>query len=675
MNKTLLFKSRADLTAEENLAAFVRYCRADLVLFGINLAFDEDVWDITETYPVKGATKRNRVHFSSYEAAKAQQYAPAMSSQFKDFAKAYFRYSLSLRSSSAWANRIAALRALDHALVLEGQEGRVSRATHDTFVRACSIIQQGYAFNTAPKIAGQLSEICGLVVRLGFCQMKTPWKSTLKRSEDSANRVGAKAEKARDEKLPSKAAIEALAYIFQNPETPAERIVTSAVALMYCFPQRINEVVRLPYNCEVEYDAENNRNYGLREPGSKGSEDSVRWVLETMEPVARKAIANLKEASREARMVAAWYEQNPGKIYLKPQYEYLREQEYVSMEEIGMMLYGFPRRVKTWTDEHGAEISFWKPCLFSYIERLALSKLPLDLFNPSPNLRFSESLFIALRFELNATLMTYSCLVDRVSRDLIAGRLGSSGDVASLFARRGYTDFDGNPLSMRSHQARHYLNTLAQSNGASQLDIAMWSGRADPSQNSTYDHVTPGELLRKTKEIALAGKSQLFAGVSDIPKIRVVAHRDDATGRLITGTAHATLYGMCRHDFAASPCPIHRDCLNCHEHICVKGAHVKLANIKRMHDETEGLLKKAEAAEGQDKYGASRWVRHHCQTLDHCKQLIAILENATIADGALVALNDIVSASKVERVEFLRQEKLGNPRQNRLLERLRNGKK
>ncbi|MBB3222117.1 hypothetical protein [Pseudoduganella umbonata] len=675
MNKTLLFKSRADLTAEENLAAFVRYCRMNLVLFGGDLAFDEDIWDITETYPVKGATKRNRAYFSSYEAAKAQRYAPAMSPQFKDFAKAYFRYSLSLRSSSAWANRIAALRALDHALVLEGQEGRITRATHDTFVRACSIIQQGYASITAPKIAGQLSEICDLVVRLGFCQMKTPWKSTLKRSQDSGTRVGVEAEKARDEKLPSKAAIEALAYIFQNPETPAERIVTSAVALMYCFPQRINEVVRLPYNCEVEYDAENNPNYGLRESGSKGFQDSVRWVLETMEPVARKAIANLKEASREARKVAAWYEQNPGKIYLKPEYEYLREQQYVNLDEVGLMLYGLPRQVLFWTDEKGSKFKFPKICSFSYIEQLVLRKLPPDLLRPSPNLKYSESLFIALRFELNAKIMPYCCIVERVSPGEITSRLTSSGTARSFFENRGYTDTDGKPLEMKSHQARHYLNTLAQSNGASQLDIAMWSGRADPSQNSTYDHVTPSELLSKTKAIALAGKSQLFAGVTDIPKIRVVAHRDDATGRLITGTAHATLYGMCRHDFAASPCPIHRDCLNCHEHICVKGAHVKLANIKRMHDETEGLLTKAEAAEGQAKYGASRWVSHHRQTLEHCKQLISILDSTVIADGALVALNDVVSASKVEQVKFLREEKSGQPRQNRLLERLRNGKK
>lgn len=676
MGDVLIFKPRQDFSAEKNLLAFEEFCRTEIVLFGSDLPFDDDIWDVTNDYPIKGSSKRNNAIFSSYEAAQARTERPAMSPHFIGFAKSYFRHSLSLRSSQAWSNRLAALRVLDYVLRADGLDGRIAEASRDTFSRACNLIRRDYASSTAPKIAGQLEDIAEFLLSMGSGKLKAPWKSPLKRQQDENIRIGEDADEAREQKLPSKEAIEAVAYIFQNPSSPAELVVTSTVALLYCFPQRINEVVRLPFKCEVEFDQEMRPHYGLRAVGSKGFDDSVRWILPTMEAVARKAVSNLKEASKDARNVALWYEKNPTKIYLLPEYEYLRLKEFVDQTEVGMMLYGQPRPMKSFCANEKIKQAVKGGYRFSDIEKAVLQKLPADLLNPATDIKYSESLFICHRFYLDATLKPYSCIVDRISTGEITSRLTNSGSAKSIFEKRGLTELDGSSMQMKSHQARHYLNTLAQSNGASQLDIAMWSGRANPAQNAVYDHVTPGTLLSKAKEIAISGGSQLFAGVTTIPKIRVVAHRDDATGRLITGTAHATLYGMCRHDFASSPCPIHRDCLNCHEHICVKGAHVKLANIKRMHDETEGLLAKAQEAEGLHKYGASRWVEHQKKTLEHCKQLISILENNVIADGALVALNNIRTASTFEQVTFMRQEKVGLPRQNKLLERLkRNGKK
>lgn len=675
MSDVLLFKSKAELSAEHNLAAFEKYCRHELVLFGVDLQFDDDVWDITATYHTKGSNKKSRAIFSSYDAARSRNDLPAMSPGFVGFAKSYFRYSLSLKGSTTWSNRLAALRVLDHALCIEGLNGKVNHATYDVFAAACRVIKRDYQAMTAPKIAGQLEKIGDFLLEQGLCQMKMAWVNPLRRPSDTGIRVGAEADKARDEKLPSKEAIEALAFIFQTPASLAELFVTSALAVMYCFPQRINEVVRLPYECEVEYDSEQKPHYGLREPGSKGFNDSVRWILPTMESVARRAIKNIKEASSKARQAALWYEAHPHEIYLLPECEYLREKQYVNEEEVGLMLYGRPRPMRQFCVNEKVKPVMPKHYLFKDIERVVLGKLPQDICEPTAGLKYSDSLFICCRFDLDEKLNAYSCIIDRISPGEITSRLTSSGSANSIFERRGLKERDGTALEMRSHQARHYLNTLAQSNGASQLDIAMWSGRADPSQNSAYDHVSAGEILSKTRAIAVAVGSQLFAGVTEIPKIRVVAHRDDTTGKLITGTAHATLYGMCRHDFASSPCPIHRDCLNCHEHICVKGAQVKLANIRRLRDETEVLLAQAEAAEQQSKYGASRWVVHHRKTLVHCKQLVSILENPAIADGALVALSEVRSASRFEQVAFLRQEKLGEPKKNKLLERLRNGKK
>ncbi len=674
MGNVLLFTPKSELSAEKNLQGFEQFCRSELTIFGIDLPFDENTWDLTAAFTAKGKTKTLRAIFSSHNAARAKKDLPAMSAPFLGFAKAYFRYTLSLRSSTAWSNRLAALRILDDALCEEGHDGMVHKATHDVFVRGAQRIAKDYQAQTASKIAGELAHIGRFLVEHELCVMNSIWVSPIKKPNDANIRVGKVADKAREEKLPSKEAIQAIAYIFQNPADAADVFVSSSLALLHCFPQRINEVARLPFDCEVEYDSSQQPQYGLREPGSKGFKDSVRWVVATMEGVARAAIRNLKKASSDARNVALWYESDRTKIYIPSELEYLREQEYLTQEEVSLLLYGVPDGAKGWCQREKIKMAIPKHYRFSEIERAVLGKLPKDFPITPTGLKYSETLFIARRFEMDATLATYQCLVDFLSPDVLTSRLGKSGSATSIFDRLAFKELDGSPICLNSHQIRHYLNTLAQSNSASQLDIAMWSGRADVSQNAVYDHVTHETIIASASALAVAGSSQLFAGTTNIPKIRVVAHRDDATGKLITGTAHATLYGMCRHDYAASPCQIHRDCLNCHEHVCVKGNNVKLENIRRMRDETAMLLAKAEVAEKNSEHGASRWVVHQSKTLAHCNELLDILENPFVQDGALIALAEVRSASQFEQMRFLRQEVERTPRKNKLLERMRNGK-
>lgn len=676
MGDVLLFTPKAELSAEKNLEGFEQFCRSELTLFGVGLSFDENTWDLTSAFTAKGKTKTLRAIFSSHRAARANKSLPAMSPNFIGFAKSYFRYSLSLRSSTAWANRLSALRILDDALCEGSCDGSVHKATHDVFVRASQRIVEDYQPHTAHKIGGELGHIAKFLIEHELCLMNSVWTSPIKKPNDANIRVGMAADKAREEKLPSKEAIEAIAYIFQHPADAADVFVSSALALMHCFPQRINEVARLPYDCEVEYDSVESPQYGLREPGSKGFNDNVRWVLAAMEGVARSAIRKLKDASREARTIALWYEANPDKIFIPPEFEYLRAREFLTKEEVCLLLYGEADELKgkNWCQRESIRTAIPKHYRFREVEQAVLSKLPKDFPIAPTGLKYSETLFIARRFEIDATLTTYRCLVDFVSPDSLTSRLGKSGSATSIFDRLGFKELDGTPVSMNSHQIRHYLNTLAQSNGASQLDIAMWSGRADVSQNAGYDHVSHESIIASANSIAVSAGSQLFAGSTRSAKVRVIAHRDEATGKLITGTAHSTLYGMCRHDYAASPCQIHRDCLNCHEHVCVKGNNVKLENIQRLREETAELLARAEEAEKDSQYGASRWVVHQRKTLAHCDELLRIMRNPAIPDGSLIALAEVRSASKFEKMKFLRQEGELAPRKNKLLERMRNGK-
>ncbi len=678
MADIIQFTPRAELNATQNLVEFVRQCRDELTALGADLPFDANMWDISAHIRLPGKTKKVNAVFSSFEAAKKCRSTPCMSGQFLPFAKAYFRYMHALRPTKSIGGRLAALRALDHALCAQGHDGQATAVTHEVLNNACTLIIDSYTQAVAARVAGQLESIGRFLIEKHLVQMKSKWVKPMRRPRDIDIRVGKAADNARLKKMPSAAAIEAMAHVFVNAVSPVEIVVGSTLALLHCAPQRLNETVRLEHNCEVEaLDTEERIQYGLRWPGSKGFDNSVKWIVPTMVDVARRSIANLIAASAEARKIALWYEKNPKRIYLPEAAEYLRSNDRLTAGEVYQVLYGRDDAVrgKSWCQTRKLKYRGHGGYSFAEVESCVLNMLPKSFPYAQPDLKFSDALFVARRFEFDATLSTYTCMIDYVSADQISNRLGEGKSAKSVFWRFNLMEDNGTRISLATHQVRHYLNTLAQSNGVSQLDIAMWSGRADVSQNKTYDHTSPSLILSNLRELAVSAKSALFGGDLSIPKVRVLASRD-TSGKLRNLTAHITDYGMCTHDYAQSPCQIHLDCLNCNELVCVKGDKVKTKNIRNLRDVTEKLLREAEEAEQIQVYGASRWVKHQRRTLDHCTQLLSILDSPAVEVGALVKLSGIQPASRIAQAE---EQRSGTPyagiplRKNKLLERVKRG--
>lgn len=133
------FTPRSELDAEKNLALFIRQCREHLTVFGADLPFDKNVWDLSEHIKLSGRNLKVRAVFSSFEAAKKSQSQPAMSPRFLDFAKAYFRYMHGLRPTKIVGQRLAALRLIDAALIEAGLDGRVTAINPMVLDRACSL--------------------------------------------------------------------------------------------------------------------------------------------------------------------------------------------------------------------------------------------------------------------------------------------------------------------------------------------------------------------------------------------------------------------------------------------------------------------------------------------------------------------------------------------------------
>ena len=103
---------------------------------------------------------------------------------------------------------------------------------------------------------------------------------------------------------------------------------------------------------------------------------------------------------------------------------------------------------------------------------------------------------------------------------------------------------------------------------------------------------------------------------------------------------HLTKYGACLHDFAMSPCPFYRDCLNCVEHACVKGdERAERALRARLAVMEKAVASAGEAAAAGDP-SPEIWLSRKTLELARLRELVALIDNDTIPAGAILRLNE-----------------------------------
>lgn len=285
---------------------------------------------------------------------------------------------------------------------------------------------------------------------------------------------------------------------------------------------------------------------------------------------------------------------------------------------------------------------------FVDFETVVISMLPagFPFLEKETGLRYCDALLVVRTKELNPQKGTCRCMIEPISIDQINSGLGSRVEhgFASIFSRFGYMEPGGGPIKITTHQFRHYLNTLAQTGGMSQLDIAKWSGRKDIRQNAAYDHVTPDQMLQKIRD-AVGDESQMFGPLAEIPK-KVLILRDEFA-RLRIPTAHTTDLGFCVHDYTMSPCQLHRDCIHCEDLVCVKGDEKKAIRLRQNLDEARELLRKASDAVDEGYAGGDRWLVHHQSTVERLSQLCSIMDDPSVPHGAVVQLASPRVANRV----------------------------
>ncbi|MHB1642689.1 MAG: hypothetical protein ACYCS8_08510 [Acidithiobacillus sp.] len=647
-----VFTPKADVDASANLAAFVAMCRSQLTVFGADLRFEDMAWDVTEAVQLKGhGRKRVRIFFSTQETVD-DAIPTQMAEPFASFAKAYVRYMQGMRPTKNPAFRVTALRALDASLRGGGYSDPI-KVDGDTFNRAARIIRERLSRNTAYRVGAQLEVLAEFMSQHRLTVVPLSWHSSIKRPIDTV-RVGQEFDKRRSEKMPSLAALEALPKAFHVATQPKDVLYSSIAAILCSAPDRINEVLLLAENCEVHDETSAGKEaYGLRWWPAKGAEPMVKWIIPMMVPVVAEAIAKIRRLTEEARRIARWYELHPRKLYLPPEIEDFRTKDLLTMDELRQMLFvdAVDRTMaRQWCTQNAVSLMKSGRLLkvrFTDVERVVVAGLPtgFPVLNAENRLNYSEALIVVRRNELHPRKSTYRCSIDAVTINQVNTGLGSRSQhgFESMFDRLGFSEPEGSPIRVTTHQFRHYLNTLAQAGGMSQLDIAKWSGRTDIRQNEAYDHVSADQMVAKIRQ-SIGNESQMFGPLAKLPK-NIPISRDEFA-KLKIPTAHTTDFGFCIHDYTMMPCDQHADCINCTEHVCVKGDERKAAMVKRRLTEAQELLARAEAATSEGYYGADRWMEHHQKTVIRLTQLAEILDNPAVPVGSVIQLADVPGGSR-----------------------------
>lgn len=653
MADIIYFKPQAKLDAESNLKGFIDLCRNKLTVFGSDLPFDENTWDITPYINLKGQrNKRHALVFSTLKSVN-DRFPKSMSEPFLSFAKAYMRYMHGVHPTIDYWKRLTALRAVNDALSENG--GCSDPVRIDAFIlnRAAQMVREKYAGVVAYHVGGHFEFLSKFVNANCLNNFPFPWRNFLKRPGD-LGRVGKEFDERRHAKLPSEAALEALPKVFHLATRPGDVIIASVAVILLSSPVRISEVLLLPENCEVDMKRENGKDnaYGLRWWPAKGADPMVKWIMPSWSSLVKEAIRKIRTITAEASRISRWYQDNPGRIYLPADLDYLRDQECLSMTEVEKII-GLTGRwegsawckrnkVKKHTSKH---LMFVK---YADFQNAVLSLLPkgFPVLDPESGLKYSDALFVCRTNEMGIKITTYNCMVEPISINQINTGLGSRfvHGFPSVFSRFGFTEPDGSPINITTHQLRHFLNTLAQSGSMSQLDIAKWSGRKDVRQNAAYDHVTADEMLMKIRE-SVGDESQSFGPLAQIPK-NILIPRDEFA-RLIVPTAHTTDFGFCIHDYTMSPCQIYRDCIHCEELICIKGDKEKTERLRQQLEESEYLMKKAENAVEEGYAGGNRWLEHHRSAVERLTQLCAFMDDPHVPVGSVIQLTPKQSAKRL----------------------------
>lgn len=653
MPKVVQFVPRDDHDAKANLAEFIRLAKDELTAFSAGGAWDRNRWEQGDTVVVF-ATKT--ADLGSYS------YTP-MAEPFMELAKAYVRYSFSHNPVKSLAVTSHALRCLEAALVSTpgpAEIGKLNVALMDICAAKC---REFFSSADVQCQTGQaLKKIFDFLRENRLVPSLPAWKSPFKKPVILTEHLGDAGRAYRDGKLPSNESMLALADVFAQAADEEARYFSSILVLLMATPSRISEVLGLATDClQWEEDQSGVPQMYLRWRAAKGEGATKKWVVPVMQDVVQEAVQRLIEIGKPAREAARFAFNHPGRFLSHSDClanpDEIGDRPLTPNElcaAVGLKLPKHGGRTldgsASWSGIVGEKRL--KPLIASKSVRYSdLARIVLETYRGRKWPCIDDLGLVKVWDAL--CLHRENAFHKEFSVKQFSWRLPTANEVnsrlspargMSLLDRSGSRNADGSSIKLTTHQIRHWLSTMCERAGMDDYTLAQWAGRARVADNLHYDHRSPEEQLEAAKHLLPFQPAPLL---ERIKHRQPVTYQELGVDRL--GTAKATLYGMCVHDYAMAPCQKERECMTCQEHVCIKGDHASLERILLLEAQTELMLQRAQKAHQVGDFGADRWVDNHKWKLAHVRSMRMALEHRGVPDGSILRIPEGHDPSPVRR--------------------------
>ncbi|HHA2013134.1 TPA: hypothetical protein ACOEMP_001016 [Enterobacter hormaechei subsp. hoffmannii] len=634
MSKIIEFVPRLDLSGVENLKNFIRVARDELTLWSELPGFkwENDFWVTThKNFNLTNLTKK----FIGRHSEPEDKYL--MSPVFREFAKAWLRYSQTIRPTKTIMRTLNALKTMDAALGPDITLNKIVRFNERDYFKALTFIDDNTQRQTICSamlvILRTMSDFS--IITSDAYYWKNPYTGI--HSYDAERGTQAPPE-IKEKKIPDQNALLAVADVFSRYETgglhDADIMITSLTGIFISVPMRINEVLRLRIDAlKTDEDKTGAPQQYLAYWVPKTREFARKAIPASMGYVSREAIKRLILITEERRKLAAYMETSPEKFYRHPLCPDVPDDQMLSGKDIAAALgmssvkccndflqtYTGSASVKNYTLD-----SLWKVVLMAH--RKLNPHFPFQEPFTSANLiplKMSESLLCFRSHQLVYHINTSPVLLQPFAQTQYRRRLNPLEKKQSFFIRHGFND-----LYLKSHSIRTLLNRIARQSGVNIETITSWSSRASVLQTRTYLHDKPAEFAEKG--------AMLFRTTQHHNPRPPVADTDVEIFK--QGPFHKSRYGLCVRSWRAGPCNKFADCLNCTDLLMCKGDKFALESVRQEHENLRASWASAVKAIENGERSASIWTEKTAFQLERMEQLLLLLTDHDIPDGSPVAL-------------------------------------
>lgn len=670
----------------DNLSRFIDEAKA-LSVFGRDLDWYQWRWAGVGTFTTQGA-----LHGGRKKTIAPNQ---IMHSNFIDFAKAFIRYRESESPSiSTRRSELCALRIVEVALCQEGSGGDPTQITLHTLNLATQLTQETYnSQGTRYNIGTALVRLASLLNRKGITRNAVgSFSNPIAPDNNMHLRLGDEADRHRKARLPDERALACVGAVFAEltdlgyPDSCKDVFLTSCITLLLSGSKRGSELFEMESDALYsELDSEGIERWGFRWRSSKSKKEAMRisWIHEVMEPHAREAFRRIYALTEEPRRFAKYCEEqfalrernpdDPGlRFYRHDRCPDVPDDQPLTNLEVLAALGSESTNPDILSSKGLSRLSnvYTLNSLWQWVMTRLRAGFPYVKHAKNKQLKYSNALFCMHPFQLKtgAKSATNPVGVWMPGLSTLTHMLMGREKSPSFFERHRAEDEEGKPLRLKSHQIRHLLDTIShEGTGDNFLEIAFinaFAGRAKAWQGRTYDHscvADKAEIVRSATQ-QTDGRSTLFDLTVPLTTEIETKHwsvrlkpRSTADIEMHYRSATVpTIWGGCEHDWLLKPCPYNRDCLNCKSHLCIKGVgqndQERLQRLKKLLDKIIVQQELAQAALNRGEPGTKFWLEYQTLYRERVEELIHLLEDKNIANGAEIRLTNATANTHLHRV-------------------------